>query len=375
MIDRAGFMVALQSAQRTAAPGSPPNLEGLSAVISAASAYAGSRQPTLTMGPVTLWLRPEMLAQKALDYAREASPDDAFRAVSSLLAADSIAVKRSLLLRGIAVPAPLDLGEGWAAHPPHRRMDPQLAHIPDSTRPISPIYCTVLTHTERVVPTEGSWDAIPAPGGTECQERMLDAIRILSLTACSGVNREAGWTELADPGLEALIKLGAGISFYHEEAPFMGPPPSGPDAAFQPLLQGLGNLSEKSRSRLRSALDRLNSGFRRQSPGDKALDASIALETALGTADSHGEVTYRLRLRAALILGGLLEDRVSVWKATNRLYALRSAVVHRGGVTGRAGATDEAGAGLEVVARVIRRLIEIGDVADWSLVELNGGLP
>lgn len=375
MIDQAAFIDALRAAHKGAMTGTPPDLHRLAGAISAAPIYAGGAQPTLTAGTMTLWLRPEMLADKAYPYALERSADEAFRAVVSFLGASSIRVRFSLLLRGIATRAPLDLGNGWAAHPPALRTDPQLAHIPDSTRPVSPEYCMILTSTKDLAPTRGRWDLSALPMSSEHEDEFLDAIRILSLTSTTGINREAAWTELADPRFEALIKIGAGVSFHHEEAPFMGPPPPGPASAFQQLLQSLSRLPEKSRNRLRSALDRLNSGFRRHTPGDKALDASIALETAVGTADGHGEITYRLRLRAALILGGSLGDRVNVWKATNKLYALRSAVVHRGGVTGRAAAGDEARAGLDVAAKVIRRLIEIGDVPDWSVVELSGGLP
>src|SRR4051812_40788080 len=68
-------------------------------------------------------------------------------------------------------------------------------------------------------------------------------------------------------------------------------------------------LTGPFRDRITLALDRLNQGMRRRFPGDKAMDIAIALEALLSDTGAQTEVTYRLALRSALLLGGNLVER------------------------------------------------------------------
>jgi hypothetical protein len=56
------------------------------------------------------------------------------------------------------------------------------------------------------------------------------------------------------------------------------------------------------------AIGRLNMARRRTSLGDKAIDGAICLESLLGD-DASQELSYRLKLRAALLLGKTVEER------------------------------------------------------------------
>ena len=62
------------------------------------------------------------------------------------------------------------------------------------------------------------------------------------------------------------------------------------------------------------ALDRLNLARRRRSPGDQAIDSGICLEALLGD-DSPQELTYKLKLRAALLLGSTVTERREIREA------------------------------------------------------------
>jgi Apea-like HEPN len=66
---------------------------------------------------------------------------------------------------------------------------------------------------------------------------------------------------------------------------------------------------------------------RRRQPGNKAIDGAICLE-ALLLGDGQGELTYRLRLRAAILLGDNLEKRNKISQDIKRFYNLRSDAVH-----------------------------------------------
>jgi hypothetical protein len=123
------------------------------------------------------------------------------------------------------------------------------------------------------------------------------------------------------------------------------------------------------------AIDRLNLARRRISPGDKAIDGAICLESLLGDDDSN-ELTYKLKLRAALLLGSTLEERREIRDAVGKFYKLRSSTVH-GRLPRARNAKDEntcVATGLGICLRALRTIIERNEkpaVADW---ELNGGL-
>jgi hypothetical protein len=65
------------------------------------------------------------------------------------------------------------------------------------------------------------------------------------------------------------------------------------------------------------ALDRLNLARRRRSTGDRAVDGGICLEALLGD-DSPQELTYKLRLRAALLLGRTVDERQQIREDVRR---------------------------------------------------------
>jgi hypothetical protein len=76
-------------------------------------------------------------------------------------------------------------------------------------------------------------------------------------------------------------------------------------------------------------LSRLNLARRRVTPGDKAIDGSVCLE-ALLSGRARGEMTHKLSVRAALLLGRSLDERQKIAEKVRKFYALRSDVVHGG---------------------------------------------
>src|SRR5262249_22094734 len=119
---------------------------------------------------------------------------------------------------------------------------------------------------------------------------------------------------------------------------------------------------------------RLNLARRRQSPGNQAIDGGICLEALLGD-ESPQELTYKLRLRAALLLGRTVDERQTIREDVRRFYDLRSKVVH-GRVRGAKDASRDghiALRGLQICTQAVRAIVQRNALPDYGEWELTGG--
>lgn len=122
------------------------------------------------------------------------------------------------------------------------------------------------------------------------------------------------------------------------------------------------------------AIERLTLARRRRHPGNQAIEGAICLEALLGNKTSQ-ELTYRLRLRAALLLATTLDERREISNAVRDFYRLRSETVHGISVTIDRETLDRARRGLEICAEALRVIVLMGKKyvpQDW---ELAGGQP
>jgi len=120
------------------------------------------------------------------------------------------------------------------------------------------------------------------------------------------------------------------------------------------------NLLAIQDSRFTLALRRFDSMLTRNNPADVILDATIALEILLGDGDGQS-ISWKLRMRAAALLG-LDADRSMMDElrtAINKIYGVRSAIVH-GGKRKSKELDEDAAANqaVNVVRTVINALIE-----------------
>ena len=120
----------------------------------------------------------------------------------------------------------------------------------------------------------------------------------------------------------------------------------------------------------------MNLARRRLSAGNKAIEGGISLEALLGF-DENQEITYRLRLRAALLLSNDVAKRREISKAVNDFYTLRSRTVHGSLVKTKDRQSDDTcvARGLEICSDVLRLIVRLNKPfipADW---ELSGGQP
>lgn len=107
------------------------------------------------------------------------------------------------------------------------------------------------------------------------------------------------------------------------------------------------------------------------------MEISIALETLL--ADGGTENTYKIGLRAALLLGGDVAIRQKNRAIVGGAYVMCSALVHSGAVPheikvprlGKMPADEIAKRAAAICGEVILRIIERGHTPEWFDFELQ----
>lgn len=104
---------------------------------------------------------------------------------------------------------------------------------------------------------------------------------------------------------------------------------------------------------------------------DRIFDVAIALEIMYGPFDG-GEITHKLRTRAAWLLGTSPEDRWNIHKAMRTFYKARSAIVHGSTSTDRAKLEQALPLGRDLARRTLTTLLTQGPVSDWDRLVVSG---
>ena len=101
---------------------------------------------------------------------------------------------------------------------------------------------------------------------------------------------------------------------------------------------------------------------------DRILDVAMALERMYEL--DQGEISYKLKTRAACYLESTTDARNRVFKEVKKLYDLRSAIVHgrekNRGTSGEQESTFEAG--FEIARRTFFKLLREGPPSDWNQI-------
>ena len=200
---------------------------------------------------------------------------------------------------------------------------------------------------------------------------------IMAFTLIKNVAPVVGksWIDFVDDELqEAEMGRSSMGAIYEGQLPMI---PVKVDQDAVDLVQRFLTLSADITPKCDIAIERLNLARRRHSAGNRAIEAGICLEALLGDNDDKGEITYKLRLRTALLLGSNLKQRKDIAATVRDLYNLRSKTVHGNLAKEKnRGKDDEmASKGLDVCAEVLRKIVELNrkfEPADW---ELSGGTP
>jgi hypothetical protein len=108
-----------------------------------------------------------------------------------------------------------------------------------------------------------------------------------------------------------------------------------------------------------------------------SLELAIAMEALL--VDSPGEHTFKIGLRAALLTSSDLEQRRRNRAIVEGMYKIRSSLMHSGQSSdtcrvrgyGDMLATEVVSEALSITASVVQRIIGMGAIPDWGLLELS----
>jgi hypothetical protein len=201
-----------------------------------------------------------------------------------------------------------------------------------------------------------------APFTWEDKHFMSDLSLVLALLNDSPVVPVAGWyqTDLEVPVLGS--GGGWGGSFHEPRIVRDIAPQSYDEALAFRLVSGFLKFSPPDKRRMNVALRRLNLAFLREMPSDIALELGIALEALLSeTGDPSDSISYRLKTRAAVLLGGTIEAREEISAQISRLYSLRSTAAHGGDLDGHwRGLTHIPSAGKKYTAEKLQETLEHG---------------
>jgi len=149
-----------------------------------------------------------------------------------------------------------------------------------------------------------------------------------------------------------------------------------PVAHIQALVAQYLDLDPETRKGLRTPLTRLNQGRRQlehHTPDGAAIDFGIAAESLLTQDRDHdAPISFLLRARGALMLGGTAEERRENYNTLRALYELRSKVAHRGSIVDNApiGVSEANRKRLDSAQRIctalIVAIIRQGKFPDWD---------
>jgi hypothetical protein len=353
--------------------------KGVSDALADFDRYRGSENLMVTMGNGAGTIKPEFFLPRFLDVAAVHGSAFTVSALRKLLKAKSGRVTTSCLLWGVATERRVNLAPGIYLSPlPADPMPPvlrgEISRLPHHLQVKSSFAVLSSSFTVTPVVLEArDREAIP-DGGVRAFEKLRDVAAILCAIGPSAVILEQKWDEFADPKLAAISPMGGPSIFMQEVLPFLPSGPAAIDAAAKLPVERFLNLPADLRGKLNGPLGRLNSGMRRRSPFDQALDCGIALEMLLLRDPLNTEISYRLALRAGLLLGKTLEERRELRADVAALYSLRSKAAH-GSTTVPKNSQAIAQGGFAVCAAVIREIVRRGGFPKWDDLELGSQPP
>jgi hypothetical protein len=137
------------------------------------------------------------------------------------------------------------------------------------------------------------------------------------------------------------------------------------------LLTNLYRLDERQRDHIRLPLGKLHDFYSCSNISEAAVLLRTSLESIFLDNDS-GELSHRLSIRAALLAGGAIEERLATYRMIKKAYEHGSAAVHRGKISSKK--PGEVVQTLAKAAAVAKHAIKIylsNPFDDWLTLELG----
>ena len=191
------------------------------------------------------------------------------------------------------------------------------------------------------------------------------------------------WTHLSDRHIFNL-GLSGGSGYSDSWVDIQSPSTTFSKAQVQESRRPLSQDSRPSRgqvtnSRLKIPLDRWVKSKTNQGYVDKMIDLGVALESFY-LRGIREELSFRLRLRAALYLEDGIEQRRRLKREFGEIYKIRSQAVHEGIVPRHVTVSGQNVQINEFIERSqelfkcsLLKVIENGQFPDWDTIELGGG--
>ncbi len=129
------------------------------------------------------------------------------------------------------------------------------------------------------------------------------------------------------------------------------------------------------------ALERLAGAWSGWYREERAIDLGIALEAILmhtsgGRQDDNNEISYKIGIRAAWLLGATPEERVAIFRQVRYLYRLRSQAAHSGQVKVKPhtwqSSDGDIEEGITLAGRLVLAVMTHGAWPQWEELVLGG---
>ena len=118
-------------------------------------------------------------------------------------------------------------------------------------------------------------------------------------------------------------------------------------------------------------MQRLNSSRLHRNLEDKLIDIRIAFDALFG---EEGEVTHKVSVRAAQLLGGSIDERRTIRDTVKKAYSYGSRVIHGSSI--KPSKAEEYRETLEAAEEILRRCLEDiiirGQFVSFDLLDLGG---
>lgn len=142
-------------------------------------------------------------------------------------------------------------------------------------------------------------------------------------------------------------------------------------------------LAGPTRRQVRIAIQRLRQSLFRHSMGDRAIELAIALEALMGDGQKT-EMTHKIAVRSARLLGGSNEVRAMNFGIVKKAYDIRSKVVHGQQVDpsatetllGRSVPVESVLDKTSILcAGLIQRVVQLGSIPKWQEFDIAEDIP
>lgn len=239
----------------------------------------------------------------------------------------------------------------------------------DFARPLSTgLYSAIMYEVDDVTAEEPQFGSEQFSRITDPMRRIVNAIVLAG--EGSPILAEC-WSEFVDPDLNRAL-----IGHSWQSSGTDGTKPS----TFINMSDDMAEWIERyirSSDAVRASLDvglaRLNIAIRRLSPGDKAIDGCICLESLFSKDLGGGGLRHGVALRTALLLGKSLDERRAIAKQVREFYDVRSKVVHGSKDVKAQKSNAVVDHGLEYCREALRSILLSGELPQPDAWELTGG--